>query len=573
MPRRFKAAPPRVVGDSPVSAIDAELRRREASDTLGGEKPAVERMPFRNFLGAAWRQIDGRPFLPNWHLAAKCDLLEMVSDGKIQRLIINEPPGLAKSKVASVCWPAWEWGPADHPWARWLVISYGGGDEAPAVRDGQQMRQLINTEWYQQGWGSAFELLDDQNAKTFYRNNKFGYRVSVGLDGGIPGQRADRILIDDPSKPEDVWSPATLRKPIDSWESTIQHRRVDEGSSVVLVMHRIHEDDMTGYFAKQDGWVQLRLPQFYEAARRSQVYLHERLIFEDPRTDEGEPLHKGLPVAIEIARQQLQANPQIGAGQQQQHPVPLEGTTIKGAWLRRWASLPEVFDDYIITVDCAFKAAEHNSFVVMQAWGLRFTTAYLIDQVREHLDLPDTATTLVRFCAAHPMARGKYVEAKANGVGVVQMLKNKIAGLMTTDDDPEVLKPFCAGSKEAKLAAVSDYYKAGNVLIPDDHVINMNGKKWVPEHIYELTTFPMASGGHDDQVDAASMAVWKLLHTIDLHVSAAEVMAPDPGNVGLVAGIFDSAYGADGAGITGLEQGAFGHGTGLMDTVRGAFGS
>jgi predicted phage terminase large subunit-like protein len=561
--------------DVPVSAIDAELKRRLNS----GEPAAVDglkdrpdvRMPFRHFLPAAWKNIDGRPFLPNWHLAAKCDLLEQVSDGKIDRLIINEPPGLAKSKVASVCWPAWEWGPANHPATRWLCISYGGGDEAPATRDGQQMRLLINTPWYQQAWGSAFQLQDDQNAKAFYRNDQHGYRVSVGLDGGIPGTRADRILIDDPSKPEDVWNPATLKKPIDLWESTIRHRIVDEGSSVVLVMHRIHEDDLTGYFLKQDGWVHLRLPHFYEEKRRCQIYLHDRLIFSDPRTEEGEPLHKGMTLAARDARNQLDTQPQIGAGQQQQHPVPLEGTTIKAQWIRRWTALPDSWDDYIITVDCAFKAAEHNSYVVMQAWALRFTTAYLLDQEREHLDLPDTADGLLAFCARHPDARGKYVEAKANGVGVVQMLKNKIPGLMTTDDDEEVLKKFCTGSKEAKLAAVADYYKAGNILIPTDDAINGRGKKWVPEHIYELTTFPMASGGYDDQVDAASMAVWKLLHTIDLHVSAAMVMGEDAGNVGLVAGVFETAYGA-GEGTGGLEHGAFGGSTGLGETIRGAFG-
>lgn len=569
--RRFV---PKTVGDAPLSAIDAELRRRaQQGDPL--VTAGDVRLPFRHFLPAAWKQINGRPFLPNWHLAAKCDLLEQVSDGKIPRLIINEPPGLAKSVTASVCWPAWEWGPAAMAQTRWLCISYGGGDEAPAVRDGQQMRQLINSDFYQAGWGSAFQLLDDQNTKTFYRNDKHGYRISVGLDGGIPGARADRILIDDPSKPEDVWSQPALRKPIDLWESTIRHRIVDEGSSVVLVMHRIHEDDLTGYFTKQDDWVHLRLPHFYEAKRRCQIFLHERLAFQDPRTEEGEPLHKGMTQAVRDARNQLDTQPQIAAGQQQQHPVPLEGTTIKTHWLRRWtpSMLPDTWDDYIITVDCAFKAAEHNSYVVMQAWALRFTTAYLMDQEREHLDLPDTATGLLAFCARHPQARGKFVEAKANGVGVVQMLKNKIAGLMTTDDDEDVLKPFCAGSKEAKLAAVADYFKAGNVLIPTDDVINGRGKKWVPEFVYEVTTFPMASGGFDDQVDATAMAVWKLLHTIDLHVSAAMAMADDPGNVGLVAGVFQTAYGEENSGAAGLT-GAFGPGSlGLMETIRGAFGS
>ena len=573
MPRKTRLQLPERASDSPLSAIDQELRRRAqaGADTVARQELAAKpRIAFRNFLPGAWPHIDPKPFLPNWHLAAQCDLLQMVSDGKISKLIINEPPGLGKSKVTSVCWPAWEWA-SGHPEKRFLVISYGGGDEAPAVRDGQQMRQLILTPWYQSEFASSFSLQDDQNTKTFFRNDKLGYRLSVGLDGGIPGARADRILIDDPSKPEDIYSQTALRKPIDLWESTIRHRIVDEGSSVVLVMHRIHDDDLTGYFLKQDGWVHLRLPQFYEAKHKCQIYLHEKLVFQDPRETEGQPLHPLMTLAVRDAQNQLDTRPDIASGQQQQRPVPLEGTTIKAAWLRRWDKLPDAWDDYIITVDCAFKAAEHNSFVVMQAWGLRFTTAYLLDQWREHLDLPSTSDALTQFCAKHPDARGKFVEAKANGVGVVQMLKNKIPGLMTTDDDEDVLKPFCAGSKEAKLAAVADYYRAGNILIPVDDVIDRLGKRWVPDHVYELTTFPMASGGHDDQVDAAAMAVWKLLHTIDLHVSVAVMMGEDPGNVGLVAGVFDSAYGTGGIGS--LSRDAFGGGTGLGATLRGAFGS
>lgn len=516
---------PDLIGESPQTNVKEILRRRaKGGDPAAQSHLSVhQRRPLGAFVSQAWPYVSPSTFLPNWHIEAMCRLLEMQTDGQIPRLVINMPPGYGKSVITSVCWPAWEWGPAERPKTRFLVVSYGGGDEAPAVRDAHQMRVLIGTPFYQKDFGLQFGLLDDQNAKDFYRNDKLGYRVSVGLDGGIPGQRADRILIDDPSKPEDIFSPAALRKPVDTWEHALRHRIVDEGSSVTLVMHRLHDDDLSGYFLKQDGWAHLRLPQFYEAARHSSVVLRGMTVFADPRTEEGQPLHRGLTLATADARQQMASRPDIAEGQQQQHPTSIAGLTIQTAWVKHWDRLPDAWDEMVIVVDCAFKDQKHNSFVVLECWGRRHGTAYLLDQLRGHYDLPKTIAALVEFAAAHPRATAKFVEAKANGIGVVQMLKDGMPGLMTTDDDPQVLKPFCAGSKEAKLSAVAPYFQAGNVLIPGVHATNGRGEKWVPGWIQEVTTFPKA-GGHDDQVDCTSMGVWRLLYTFKVVLPASEAV-------------------------------------------------
>jgi hypothetical protein len=50
-------------------------------------------------------------YVHNWHIDAICAHLEAVTDGRINRLLINVPPGSSKSLIVSVMWPAWEWGP------------------------------------------------------------------------------------------------------------------------------------------------------------------------------------------------------------------------------------------------------------------------------------------------------------------------------------------------------------------------------------------------------------------------------------------------------------------------------
>ena len=457
------------------------------------------------------------------------------------------------SIVTSLMWQTWEWGPANHPKSRWLVVSYGGDDQAPAVQFAERARGLMQSAWYQQQWASVFQLSDTQNAKGFYRNNRHGYRVSLGLDGTISGQRADRILIDDPSKAEAIFSPDELKRPIRSWEQTLRTRSVDKGSAVVLVMHRLHEEDLTGYFLKQDGWTHLRLPAQFEAAHRCRVFLDgssaytQRLFWEDPRTTDGEPLHPLLTKAIADAQQQQVLDPWTFAAQQQQTPSPREGSIVKR--IERWTTLPDSLDEVIVTVDCAFKAEKHNSFVVFQKWARRHATVYLLDQVRAHMELPATIAALEEFCRRVPLAGAKYVEAKANGIGVVQMLRNQVPGLMTTDDDA-VLKAFCAGSKEAKLQAVAPFFAAGNVAIPGEHV------RWTAEYVHELEGFPRGTT-HDDQVDATSMAVWRLLYTRQAFVNVAATVA-DTGR-STFAGVFETAFGEE-AGIgSAYGRGGAGH--------------
>jgi len=546
----------------PLAVIQDALRAR-------GAEP--ERLPLIDFIAQSWPTVEGkRKFLPNWHIEAKAEMLTAVADGQIAKLVINEPPGFAKSLVTSVMFPAWQWGPNLKPHTRFLCLSYGGDDASPAGRDAERCRDLIQSPFYQSQWGTVVQLSDTQNAKSYFANKQKGYRVSTGMDGTPSGQRADIVVIDDPTK-LDAETLAEILHASEVYERTLVHRALDEGSAFVLIMQRLHPEDLSGYFLKQDGWVHLNFPHFYEADRKCRVFLGPTLLYEDPRTIEGQPLHPLMTTAIEAAHTQQKMRPDIYDGQQQQRPIAKHGQVVTR--IDRYDALPNWIDEIIIVVDCAFKAEEDNSFVVFQKWARREANAYLLDQVREHLELPATCEALVAFCAVEPQATAKYVEAKANGMGVVQMLRNRVAGLMTTDDDTEVLKVFCAGSKESKLQAVSPYFLAGNVKIPSKAYLEANGRfDWTPTYVQELTTFPKSR--FNDQVDASAMAVWRLLHTFEAHVSQASLMKDDQGNVGLVAGIFGAAYAdPDIAGervrVGGLESGGGGALMGFWDSAYG----
>jgi hypothetical protein len=135
--------PPRNSNNSKpyLSAPEIELRAVRAEKA---------RRSLYEFVLQAWPIVEpATPFVNGIHVEAICQHLQAVSEGKIGNLIINVPPGHAKSLLAAVLWPAWHW--ISRPATRWLFASYSS---TLSVRDSVRCRRLIESEWYQELWGA-----------------------------------------------------------------------------------------------------------------------------------------------------------------------------------------------------------------------------------------------------------------------------------------------------------------------------------------------------------------------------------------------------------------------------------
>jgi len=136
-----------------LSAPEIELR------SLRAEKA---RRLLHEFVVQAWPVLEpATPFLNGIHVEAICEHLQAVTEGRIRHLIINLPPGHAKSLLTAVFWPAWVW--IDRPQIRWLFASYSAH---LSVRDSLRCRRLIESDWYQQNWGDRYQLTTDQTRST-----------------------------------------------------------------------------------------------------------------------------------------------------------------------------------------------------------------------------------------------------------------------------------------------------------------------------------------------------------------------------------------------------------------------
>jgi hypothetical protein len=76
---------------------------------------------------------------------------------------------------------------------------------------------------------------------------------------------ADLIIIDDPLKPDEVVSD-TQRKSVNEWfEGTLYSRLNDKAAGIIIViLQRLHEDDLVGHLVRQGGWKVLSFPAIAE---------------------------------------------------------------------------------------------------------------------------------------------------------------------------------------------------------------------------------------------------------------------------------------------------------------------
>src|SRR4051812_39672930 len=86
-----------------------------------------------------------------------------------------------------------------------------------------------------------------------------GYRLATSTGGVLTGRGADIILIDDPLKPEEVLSDAQRQAANDWFDHTHYSRQNDKRrGAIVMIMQRLHEDDLVGHVLGQEQWEILR---------------------------------------------------------------------------------------------------------------------------------------------------------------------------------------------------------------------------------------------------------------------------------------------------------------------------
>lgn len=442
------------------------VRRREG---LGVEPRGVA--GFRDFAGVV---LAGQAQCPARHHVALIEALERVAAGPSDRLMVQMPPGAAKSTYASVLFPAFWF--ARHPRSEVIAACHTA---SLAEWFGRRLRALIAEH------GETFGLRLDAGNRAVGRFGleSGGQYFAAGVRGPITGRRADLILIDDPVK---SWAEADSRAARDAlygWYRAELISRLKPGGRVVLIMTRWHEDDLAGrLLARDEGWSVLRYPALAEAG--------------DPLgRAPGEALWPEWEDEQAIARKREAVGERVFAALYQQNPTVGGGMLFDVGRLVCIDTAPAVLRT-VRAWDLAATAAEGGrdpDWTVGLKLGLCAEGGLVVlDVVRVRAGPAAVERLLLATARADGVATRIALAQDPGQAGVAQMayLRRVLEGFEVSSS-PE------SGAKLTRAMPAAAKLGAGRVSVVR--------AAWTDAFVAELRRFP--DGEKDDQVDALSRAV------------------------------------------------------------------
>jgi predicted phage terminase large subunit-like protein len=441
---------------------------------------ALLRTDLRYFIWKCFKTIVlGDPYKPNWHIDAIAYRLRKVEAAKTTRLLITQPPRSLKSICVSVAYVAWLLG--HDPTRRIIVVSYSFELAAELHR---QFRMVIDAPWYRALFPT---MCPDKDTGTELVTTAGGSRYATSVDGTITGRGADLIVIDDPLKQDEALAEAA-RKHVINWFTTTLITRLNdrERGAIVVVMQRLHEDDLAGHLIEQGNWNHLDLPAI--AIEKSIIPIGPNRFF---TRREGDVLHPKLASRVALEETKAEIGSLKFSAQYQQRPVPMQGNLIQRAWFRFHDHLPPPTpgDQIVQSWDLATSIGETNDFSVCTTWRIMRPDYYLIDVFRDRLSYPDLRRRVIGLAEKYA-ATTVLIERATTGHALLQDLRQNLPPSITY---PIGIKP--EGSKKDRMAAQSAKIEAGHVHLP-------RCADWVDSFLLELLAFPYSR--HDDQVDSVS---------------------------------------------------------------------
>lgn len=445
------------------------------------------------FVRRAWHVVEpGQRYTHGPHIDVVCRALEDVTFGRERRLLINVPPGTMKSLLVNVFWPMWEWGPRQMPYIRTVGVSH---EQGLGVRDNLKCRRLLLSDWFRRLWPDVL-LQPDQSEKIKFENTSTGFR-EVATPSNITGRRGDRVVVDDPLSAENANSEAERGK-VNLWFREALPTRLNnpDSSAIVVVMQRLHEQDVSGLIEQMGGWRRLVLPMRFEPDRADPA---------DWRTEEGELLFpRRFPehVVLELERQ---LGTYATAGQLQQRPAPREGGLFKRHWFEFVGAVPEGHRRRVRAWDLAAtkKATSNNPDWTAGLLGSRGQDGPFILEGMERLRGSPMEVKATVNHRARSDPRGTIIRLPKDpgqaGKAQAETFVRELAGYPVKVEAP-------TGDKATRAMPAAAQAEAGNIKIL------MTGDKardaWIEPFLDEVCMFP--GGAHDDQVDALSDLVNEL---------------------------------------------------------------
>ena len=434
---------------------------------------ALCRQNFYTFVKKAFNEThESEQFHDSFAIELICDRLEKCMRGEIRKLIINIPPRNLKSFITSVCLPAYLLG--KDPQKEIVCVSYSS---FLANKLSRETKTLMESQFYKNLFTTR---IGGKNTEDIFETTKHGSRTATTVQGALTGLGGNYLILDDPCMATDVLSDVKRKNLNDWFQNTFLSRLNDKKNGVMIViMQRLHEEDLTAILKEQGGWEILSLPAIAEE--------DETFILSDGRSvgrkigevlnPEREPLEDLLDTKKGMTEYYFSA-------QYQQNPIPLKGSIINFDDFKYFEKLPTAENRIVVqSWDCAHKTGENNDFSVCVTGAIINNIVYILDISRYRLEFPDLLDEIKKMQdITH--ANEVIIEDADIGSGIIQQLQKE--GFCPISFNPE-------GSKQVRATCVTKLIRDGRVRLLKDAV-------WLKDFAKEVRAFQY--GAHDDQIDA-----------------------------------------------------------------------
>ena len=245
--------------------------------------------------------------------------LDRVFSGQCTRLIINCPPRYSKTEMLKAFVKK---GLAINPASKYIMLSYSAN---LALDNSERIKDAVASEWYSDLFPWV-QIKRDSRSKQKWYTTAGGGTYATSSDGQVTGFGAGlvkeegaedfdiesnagawggAIIIDDPLKPLDASSPVKRQKVNDQFENTIRSRVNDRSTPIIIIMQRLHKQDLCGYLLdlEPDEWEVLSLPALSVDSEGRETALY-------PFKHTVEELHKIQAANRFTFETQYQQNPQ-----------------------------------------------------------------------------------------------------------------------------------------------------------------------------------------------------------------------------------------------------------------------
>jgi len=263
---------------------------------------------FLSFVKHVWPE-----FIEGKHHKKIAEKFNQLATGKIKRLIINMPPRHTKSEFASYLLPSWMVGRKPD-----LKIIQTTHTTELSIRFGRKAKTLMDSPEYKQVFDTR--LREDSQAAGKWETEQGGEYYAAGVGSAITGRGADLFIIDDPHTEQDALNNQALERTYE-WYTSGPRQRLQPGGSIVVIMTRWNEKDLTGRLlnaqkgVKADQWELIEFPAILPSGKPVWP--------EYWKLEDLESVKASIPLTKWNA-------------QYMQNPTSEEGALIKREWWQNW---------------------------------------------------------------------------------------------------------------------------------------------------------------------------------------------------------------------------------------------